>query len=543
MLELIRKHSNSVVVKALLGVLVLTFVFCFGISDIVKRCTGKDYLVKIGNIKITPTQFNIEKAKKLNLLRNKVNKIDEKTETINILHQLIWENIIDLAAKSFGFIVSDETIKRYIANMPMFRDKNGLFRPEALRAFLYKIQVPEELFIALSKKDIKNALIKAPFKYVSVHNELDHYVKSQQEKRMLSIVNIHPEHMPISDNPPEAELKEFHEQNPDLFMEPEARSFRLFELHEKNIEKNIAVSKEEMVDFYETSAEKESKTYDEMQEEIELELKQEKLQSNVDNIVRQIEDALTGGENIDDIAKKYDLVVKNFSNITEDKTTPLQEVSYKNDIVAVVFATDEGMDSSFSETINEKEEKVLWFVRVDEVIPKHVSDFSDVSKQVRKELVRKKKHASAIKLANTLVKQVNSDQSLSQVASKKGFLSSVTMPFDRSGNVVTDSKNNKHAAIISQLYGGAFSASKNKAFFREMNGSIIVYQVLGVVSKSVVDAKTRTKLHESLLQEMGDDLYQQLISYLSKRKHEVKVNYEMIEKSENINFSEIEDMF
>ena len=64
MLEFIRKHSSSLGVKIFLTVLALTFVFWFGISDIIRKVTGKDYIVKIGNIKISPERFKHEKAKK-----------------------------------------------------------------------------------------------------------------------------------------------------------------------------------------------------------------------------------------------------------------------------------------------------------------------------------------------------------------------------------------------------------------------------------------------------------------------------------------------
>ncbi|MDR1561197.1 MAG: SurA N-terminal domain-containing protein, partial [Holosporaceae bacterium] len=53
MLELIRRHSNSIIVKFFLTVLALTFIFCFGISDVIRKIVGKDYIVKIGNVKIS----------------------------------------------------------------------------------------------------------------------------------------------------------------------------------------------------------------------------------------------------------------------------------------------------------------------------------------------------------------------------------------------------------------------------------------------------------------------------------------------------------
>ncbi|GHT98623.1 hypothetical protein FACS1894126_4280 [Alphaproteobacteria bacterium] len=155
MLELIRKYSGSPVVKFFLSILALTFIFCWGIPDIIRKFTGKDYLVKIGNIKITPTLFKFEKDKKLNMMRHNNKNIDEKAETLNILGQIINENVIDLAASDFGFVVSEDTIQAYLRGIYMFHDEDGRFDKARLHAFLHKIGFSEQVFIELLRKDIK----------------------------------------------------------------------------------------------------------------------------------------------------------------------------------------------------------------------------------------------------------------------------------------------------------------------------------------------------------------------------------------------------
>ncbi|MDR1334562.1 MAG: SurA N-terminal domain-containing protein, partial [Holosporaceae bacterium] len=49
MLEFIRKHSQSMVVKIFLSFLALSFVLFFGITTVIQKLRGKDYVVKIGN--------------------------------------------------------------------------------------------------------------------------------------------------------------------------------------------------------------------------------------------------------------------------------------------------------------------------------------------------------------------------------------------------------------------------------------------------------------------------------------------------------------
>lgn len=541
MLELIRKYASSMVIKVFLGVLAFTFVFCFGISDIIRRYTGKDYLVKIGNVKISLPLFNLEKAKKHSLLRNRGESIDEKTEVYKILHQVIWENIIDLAATDFGFIVSDETIKRYIAGMSIFRDDNGRFKPEALRAFLYKIKVPEPMFLEFSRKDIKNSLIKAPFKYISVYNELDYYVKLNLEKRTLSIVELKPSEMSISNNCSLKELKDFYAENSELFFLPETRSFKVLELVEKNIEKNINISDDEVRDYYETSSERESRTFEEMEAEIREEIKQNKLQSEIDDTVRLIEDALTGGETVEDIANRFNLKIITAQDVTINNTCKTMKdvlkLKYAQDVLTVAFSIDEGADSSFSEAMDTNGNRLLWLVHVDSIIPKHLAEFSIVSGEVRREFLKKKKHEKALELAKSFVQQVEKGENLSVVASKNGFSTNVTSAFDRYGKIDEKRETSKYSNIISKLCESVFKLPNDKAYYVEINDNVVVYKVNKIIPANSIDQKEREKLRVRLIKETVDDLYQQLVGYLSKQKYEVKINYEMIEKTEGIDLS------
>lgn len=564
MLELIRRYSSSIFVKAFLGILAATFVFCFGISDIIRRYTGKDYLVKIGNIKISPAIFNLETAKKLNMLRNRSKNIDAKAESVAILHQIIWENIVNLAATDFGFVVSDDTIKKYISGMSMFRDEHGRFNAGMLRGFLYKIQVPEQMFIEFSRKDIKNALIKAPFKYVSVYNELDCYAKANLEKRSLAIVELNPDSINISKKPNQKELKEFYSENQSLFMENETRAFKILELYESDIEKNIRITEEEIKEYYESSPDKESKTYSEIKNEIESELKQEKLQSAINDKVRHIEDALMAGETIENAAKKFNLkiIMINDVNALNKKENSQQEIvkcNYKDDILTVAFSTEEGTDSSFSEAIDEKGNKLLWLVHIDSITPKHIAEFTKISEKVKKEWIKKRQKEKAIEIANAFINQIKNGEKLFTVASKHGYISSITPVFDRNGvlseisekkknkknsKVNKDEKNQTFASVVSELYKEAFTTQKSEAILKEIGNTVVIAQINEVFSAENIDQKELTKQHASLLREISDDLYQQLVGYLSRGKYEVKINYEMLKESgEGIDPARMDDMF
>ena len=561
MLEFIRKSASSTTFKILAGVLACTFIFCFGMYDVIRRWTGKDYVVKIGNTKITPVMFSMEKAKKLNMLRSHEKNIDEKAEINNILHQIIWENVIDQASADFGFRVSENTIKKYIAGMSIFRDKNGRFNAGMLRHFLQNINVSEPMFIEFSGKDIKNALIKAPLKYVSVHRSLDYHIKSNLEKRTLSVAEINPDSIKINEKPTQTELEDFYAENKDLFMIDESRNFSVVILYENDIAKNINISEEEKKEFYETSPEREDRTYDEMKDEIVAEITQNKLQNEIDEKTRLIEDALMAGENIDEVIKKFNLDAMRIKDATAldkgRKNKSEIKPKYYEDVLTVAFSTDEGSDSSFAEAIDEKGRRLLWLVHVDSVTPKHVAEFNSVKDKVSKEWNKKQRHNKAIELAQSFCKAVKEGGKLQTIAAKSGRKTFSTKPFDRNGNLITEKEEKKGkknktakenqndekiASIASEFAENAFSNDQNSASYKEMNNIIVVAQVEKIIPAGNVNGEELTRCHVDLIRKVSDDLYQQLVGYLSKEKYEIKINNELLEK-EGADASQVNEIF
>lgn len=538
MLEFIRKHSSSLVVKIFLTVLALTFVFCFGISDIIRKVTGRDYIVKIGGLKISPEMFKVEKAKKMNLLCDKSEKIDDAVLTNEVLHSLIWNNIINGAAKEFGFVISDTTMKNYIRNMPLFRDEQGRFNPNLLRGFLQKLRIPEERFIEASRRDIKAALIQAPIRFVSAASEANLYAAANLEKRTIDYVVLTPSSFKVTEEPTQEDLESFYEEHQDDFTVEETRSMHVVELLESDIEKNIKVSEDEIKDAYDFSAEKDERSYNEMKAELESNLRQDKLQSSTDDLTRQIEDALMAGEELKSIAEKFGLKMISVENVKMTDQKAVANIPYGNDVLTVAFSIDEGTDSSFSEALDSKKNRVLWLVHVDNVIPKHAEAFEKIKDKVKAAWIKDKQNELAHAMANGLVEKVNAGENLKTLAAKSGRICETSVAFDRFGKI--DDKK-KASNIIETQYKKVFELTKGKCATNDLNGNVIVYSVNQIIPAKNISDEDNQKQYAELYKEISTDIYQQLVGHLSK-KYNVTINYEML-KAFNEPTERLDDIF
>jgi peptidyl-prolyl cis-trans isomerase D len=502
-------------------------------------------MVKVGNVKISPLELKIERARRIGMMREHIQDANDKDLTADILHQLIWENIINQTADEYGILVSDEIIKNYISGMNMFRNKDGSFNAHLLRGFLQRIHIPEAMFLESSKKDIKNVLIKFPFAYISITPEFNLYMRVRREKRSLIFVRLKPSSFDITEKPTQKTLEEFYKNNPDLFIAEETRSFRILELRESFLEKSIRISEDEIKEAYNHSRENGERPYDEMKAELESALKQEKIQSAINEVTRQIEDTLMAGDDVNDVVKKHNLNVISIEDMNssgKDEKSVVAKLSYKDDVKAVAFSVDEGSDSSFSEAEDVQKNKVYWLLHVDKITPKHIVAYEESTAKVLSEWQTWQQHEKVMGIATDLIAKAKEGNSLDKLAVASGLSAYVTIAFDRFWQLPKE-KAPQYADIITAVYENAFELEKTEASYKEIGEDIVIFQVKDIISSTKIDLKDENACRLELQNEIVDDMYQQLVNYLS-RKYDVKINFEQLKEiDKSSNQDPLEDVF
>ncbi|MBO7453872.1 MAG: SurA N-terminal domain-containing protein [Alphaproteobacteria bacterium] len=542
MLELIRKYSKSIVVKIFLTVLAGSFFLFFGFSYVVNKLAGKDYVVKIADVKIHPQVFKYEKEKKLNAIKRRYGETDDKELSSTILRQIIWENVINLAAKDFGIIVSDSTVFNHISNMDEFRTKDGYFSATNLRRFLQIVGMTEEEFLQSQRREIKSQIIKYPFRYVSLGDEFKYYSKIETEKRSLKFFEINPALFTITERPTDEELEEFYNDNSEKFEIPEKRSFDILILAMDRVEKNTEIPQEDIIerardvygdDYTEKSLEEFVKT-----EEFKS-FKQERVAEAAEEITRQVQDDLVSGSTIEEITTKYGLRSLNVKNV---KLSDVDEIPlpFKKDVMTVAFGSDENEVGDFNEAEDSGKKLVQWLVYVSDVTPKHVEPLEQAKERVKVEWRKDQQHNKALAVANEIISKASEGEKFADLAGAKNYKLKSTSHFDRLGNT---SDNNEKSEIVSNLYEEVFSKLKNEVGMKELNGKVVVYQVADISYDKKKEEENWQRNFVSLLLNYSDDMYQQLIGHLSK-KYEVKINYDVLkEVDESIDPSALDEVF
>ncbi len=182
---------------------------------------GGNYVLKVGDITITPKEFLVE----LSLERNK-NPDLPKEELKNLVYsRLLFRATLAYMAERDGFFVSKEEIKDFIRRS--FTDKDGNFSPEVFENYLKTLGLTAKEFEDMTRKILladryKRAVYATSYADDATLGALLFPFKVQFEGRLYSLkVDLFEERV---EKPTEEELKKFYETTSQMWREKEVNA-------------------------------------------------------------------------------------------------------------------------------------------------------------------------------------------------------------------------------------------------------------------------------------------------------------------------------
>ncbi len=572
MLELIRKYSKSIVVKIFLTILAGSFGLFFGLSYIVDKIQGKDYVVKVGNIKIPPNVYKYEKDNRMNIAKRRKEKVDEKEISKEILRQIIWENVITLGAEEYGILVSEATLFSFISNMEFFRKSDGHFDAALLRRFLSRSGMSEKEFLQNSKRNITNHIMQAPFRYIALGVENEYFLRAGIERRRIKFFEIDPNLIKITETPTDEDLEDFYNNDTEKFEIPEKRSFVVLIMGMDKVEKETVVTPEEIEDrardYYTDDYSEENLKKFKSTDEYQI-LRQEKIAAAAEEITRQIEDDLVAGDEIDDIVKRYDLKKVSVNDVMLEEEDKI-DLPFSEDVLTMAFGSDEKEVGNFTEGEGENKKVVQWLVYVTDITPKTIAPLEKVKDKVKSEWIKDKQYTRALEIADTVVSKTSEGEDFGALVKKEGYKVKTSDLFDKDGRV--DNQNNSNAeeeakkkekekekkkkkkknkygeeeiekTLLEELASDCYDKVLLEAGQKEVKNKIVVYQVSELDYTKQLGSDDRQRYYVELIEGSLNDMYQQLITHLSK-KYEVNVNRAQLEQSDDtIDLSVLDETF
>ena len=225
MLSSIGKLSKSILIKVLVAIIILPFIF-WGMGDVF-RGGNQNVVATIDSEKISSREF-IEHVNRISLNEEQIKNIKDNDLMEKILSDYIGRKLIELEVKDFNITISDKTLKEIIINDETFF-KDGKFSRLKYEEFLIKNNLSAPLFEDnILQQEKKRQLLS----YLSDGTRIPEYLtkyefnKENQTKKIRYVdLKDYYEQKKINED----ELKKTYELNKNAFNE-EFKSFQYIEL-------------------------------------------------------------------------------------------------------------------------------------------------------------------------------------------------------------------------------------------------------------------------------------------------------------------------
>lgn len=256
MMDNLRTAANSVVLKIIFGIIIVSFILT-GVSGYLIG-GNNNYAAKVNGQEIGRGQFESAVASERNRQQQQLgdqfselaaNESYMKAMRQQVLSRMIDEALLDQYAKNLGLGISDEQIKQAIFKEPAFQN-NGKFDNARYTAVINNIgmtpdQYAQSLRNQLMTQQLINAIVGTDF---MLSNETDELAALVAQQRVVREATIDVAALAAKQTVTDAEINGFYEQKKNRFIAPE--QFRVSYIKLDAAAMNESVSDEEIQAWY-----------------------------------------------------------------------------------------------------------------------------------------------------------------------------------------------------------------------------------------------------------------------------------------------------
>jgi len=250
-----RKHAKSWIIKVLMGIIVVVFVFFYGYSKKQERSSKMAY---VNGELITVLEYKkaYRDLTKMFRMQYKDAWSDDMIKTLGLknraLVNLIDQRLMSQEAKRLGLDITKNEIQQAIMDYPAFQI-NGRFDVRRYRSLLSNNRMKPEDFEASHAQELlekKLGQFLLAFMGIIDQEVLDHYTYAN-EKIKISLVQFKPDKFKETIRPDQASMEKHFEEHKEKYRVPEKIKIAYVEIDPKTLGKEIKITDNEIKEYYE----------------------------------------------------------------------------------------------------------------------------------------------------------------------------------------------------------------------------------------------------------------------------------------------------
>jgi peptidyl-prolyl cis-trans isomerase D len=259
LLGLMRKQAKSWLIKFMIGIIAIVFIFYFGYSF---RQQGGGKIAYVNGELITVDEYQKVYRIRLETLKRQYKNMwsDNLLKMFdlenNVLEELIEKRLIDQEAQRIGLDITKQELQAEILAYPAFQN-NGMFSEYRYRSLLFNNRMTPEDFEESLRQDLLRAKIMQfllTFIPVSDQEILDYYTFTN-EKVKISFVQFLSEDYKKSVHIDDMAMKKYFDEHQEDYRIPEKIKLSYITIDPEAFRQNVQVDDQQVEYYYEDNPE------------------------------------------------------------------------------------------------------------------------------------------------------------------------------------------------------------------------------------------------------------------------------------------------
>lgn len=261
MLQAIRSKTASIVVKALAGLLIISFA-AWGIEDFISARATDVGVATVGPNKIDPLEFEYELARESDRMRQTFGGQLTQEQLIGlgignaVLQRMINEQALSIRSKEMGLMVSDDQVTRTIHNDPTFHGFDGKFSRTRFNEVMRANGLPEPLYIEQTRTSIANEqLLSSIISSSTIPKKMSELLRAYRfESRSAETFTIAAADQAFDATPSDSDLDAIYKDQASRFTAPEYRRITYVHLNPELLMNDVEISQEDLQAAFDANA-------------------------------------------------------------------------------------------------------------------------------------------------------------------------------------------------------------------------------------------------------------------------------------------------
>jgi peptidyl-prolyl cis-trans isomerase D len=263
MLEVFRKHSQSIVVKILFGLLIVSFA-AWGVGDMIRVGAQADWVAEVGPARIGPNELDNEVRQEFERLRRALGpafdqeKIQPGGIAPVVLQRLVDRKLLTLAADELGVAVPDDVVSANIRQDKTFINQLGQFDRILYEQTLASNGLSEDRYVGFLRGDLMRAQflesVVADTGAQAPRVLAEAMFRHRFQQRTAEVVRIADAAMAEPAAPDEGTLALHHQNNGHKYTAPEYRALTVLRLEAADLMTGIEVTEAQAREAYDQRA-------------------------------------------------------------------------------------------------------------------------------------------------------------------------------------------------------------------------------------------------------------------------------------------------